>query len=607
MKRLNRQKGISQILILVIMGVLAVALPVTTKLVQQNQENRSSAVSLGAACSDHNKLACSNDKKEVLKCAYTTAGNYWKYQSINRVCDNSKYCSNGVCITKPIKCGTATSGSYSSAPSSNLCGEWTVLSGSVYSTGDTWYWYCRLSGGVSVSEKCVAKKTSPNKADYSSCSDKSECKGGYCVTGKTESGASKKVCFSKSSLDTCNKLSDFKCVGQVVSSCVLQGGVLHWSVNRTCKSDESCVKKTLSTGDYYECVKKVTTNKADYSSCSDKSECKGGYCVTGKTESGASKKVCFSEDHLDDDGCDKIGKFKPCSGKGQKVYSCVLQGGVLHWSVNRTCKSDESCVKKTLSTGDYYECVKVKTTTPSNPSPATCTSYTTGSWGTCTNGTQIRTVTGVPSGCTGGVTKPATSQSCTITTTLKLSFKVSFDGLTPNRNCLDKFKKVDLVVGKVGTDVKQELTVDVSPISGAVNSKGLQIFGANNIALNSTLAGSSNIYVKVKGQLHGKMYFCRSGQSGKVLSQVCSVALDGSINNFADYPIIAGDINRDGVINVMDFSLVRSGLSTEAEIEEVNNGNVLCNNNDVDLNGDGVANDMDLRLVRNALSYRDDD
>jgi hypothetical protein len=50
--------------------------------------------------------------------------------------------------------------------------------------------------------------------------------------------------------------------------------------------------------------------------------------------------------------------------------------------------------------------------------PVTCTSFTYSAWGTCTNGTQTRTVTASsPTGCTGG--NPVLSQSCTSSSTCK--------------------------------------------------------------------------------------------------------------------------------------------------------------------------------------------
>jgi hypothetical protein len=46
------------------------------------------------------------------------------------------------------------------------------------------------------------------------------------------------------------------------------------------------------------------------------------------------------------------------------------------------------------------------------PQPTPCT-YTTGAWSACVNGTQTRTVTASPAGCTG--TPPASTQPCTVT------------------------------------------------------------------------------------------------------------------------------------------------------------------------------------------------
>lgn len=45
--------------------------------------------------------------------------------------------------------------------------------------------------------------------------------------------------------------------------------------------------------------------------------------------------------------------------------------------------------------------------------PPVCTDYTTSVWSTCVGGTQTRTVTGIPAGCSGGATPPPSSQSCT--------------------------------------------------------------------------------------------------------------------------------------------------------------------------------------------------
>jgi hypothetical protein len=62
--------------------------------------------------------------------------------------------------------------------------------------------------------------------------------------------------------------------------------------------------------------------------------------------------------------------------------------------------------------------------------PSTCSSFTYNGWGTCTNGTQTRTIaTSSPTGCTGG--SPVLSQSCTSATTCS-SFTYSGWGTCTN-------------------------------------------------------------------------------------------------------------------------------------------------------------------------------
>lgn len=63
---------------------------------------------------------------------------------------------------------------------------------------------------------------------------------------------------------------------------------------------------------------------------------------------------------------------------------------------------------------DYINCLPKKgSSTP--PPVTTCTGWNAGTWGPCTNGTQTRTVTATPSGCTGNPpNKPAESQACSV-------------------------------------------------------------------------------------------------------------------------------------------------------------------------------------------------
>ncbi|MDD4937769.1 MAG: dockerin type I domain-containing protein [Candidatus Shapirobacteria bacterium] len=311
-------------------------------------------------------------------------------------------------------------------------------------------------------------------------------------------------------------------------------------------------------------------------------------------------------------------------------HDCVVNGSNLSGTiVGSKCQSSSSssyrcCVPKSQCNGNKLltfnysglsftetDCSATGGTCVVSGSTASCVSTTT----TCTDSNGIVHQSGDPNFCEGNVLKgcangqintvvdcATSSQICSggtcvvvNTATPKLSFRVAFAGVTPNATCLDNFKTVSLTVGKIGTDVKQDLTVDVSKISGSTSGSGYQVFGVDNVDLDSALAGSTNTYVKVKGSLHAKMYYCKNGQTSKSLSQVCDIAIDGSVNNLYNYPILPGDINQDGVVNSIDFSLVKSNLLETG-----------CGN-DGDLNGDGIVNNLDTQLIKNSLSYKDDE
>lgn len=177
----------------------------------------------------------------------------------------------------------------------------------------------------------------------------------------------------------------------------------------------------------------------------------------------------------------------------------------------------------------------------------------------------------------------------------KLSFRIAFDGVAPgNLNCQDNFKTISLTVGTVGTTLTQQLSIGVSK-TDLTTSKGYAIFGADNVALGVGFSGATNVYARIKGQVHARMYYCVKSQSTKSNSQVCNLSLDGSVNNFYEYPILGGDVNQDGVVNTADFSVIKNALSTTG-----------CGIKS-DLNGDGIVNGPDIKIFKVALEAKYDE
>jgi hypothetical protein len=87
---------------------------------------------------------------------------------------------------------------------------------------------------------------------------------------------------------------------------------------------------------------------------------------------------------------------------GRNLMVCKSDGS--GWNLSRECGIDQTCNAATKTC---------------NAKVVACTGWSTGAWGNCVNGTQTRTVTKTPAGCTTGtpVNKPAISQSCTVAPT----------------------------------------------------------------------------------------------------------------------------------------------------------------------------------------------
>nr|MCW1949277.1 hypothetical protein [Candidatus Shapirobacteria bacterium] len=190
--RLSEQKGIAQIFLLAGMLMVVVALPLATKLVQQNQENRSNAAvkddsgctSKGGTCK-YTTASCNGSFKSGLctgpsnrKCCVPGGSGSVKNDDgctdIGGTCKTGS-CTNGnfkpglctgsssrkCCVPSSVTigaCGSATKGSYDSKPTKDLCSKGTVTWLDEAGYGGDYNWKCMgsKSGSTSDDVSCAA-------------------------------------------------------------------------------------------------------------------------------------------------------------------------------------------------------------------------------------------------------------------------------------------------------------------------------------------------------------------------------------------------------------------------------------------------------------------
>ena len=220
--------------------------------------------------------------------------------------------------------------------------------------------------------------------------------------------------------------------------------------------------------------------------------------------------------------------------------------------------------------------------------------------------TPTPSITSVPTSVPTSTSTPTLTPTTVPTLASKLSFKITFAGIKPNATCLSNLGNIIVEVGNRPTSVSQTLSgLSVTPVSGEVDTLGNQVFKVTDLSLDTTKFGSVDTanYVKVKGPFHSRRRMCLNNQSTKIdETTTCDIDLhrtDDFVYNFARYTLLAGDVNQDNVIDLVDFSKVKNAL---------NPGSAVNCGLAYDLNLDGVVNSIDLSLIRdNALASVDDE
>lgn len=199
------------------------------------------------------------------------------------------------------------------------------------------------------------------------------------------------------------------------------------------------------------------------------------------------------------------------------------------------------------------------------------------------------------------------------TTDAKVSFKISFRGISAGAKCLNTFVsnsklKLDIAnvpSNKFDTGVQTSFKETDKEVEELINGMSVRyrVFQVDGLSLDNKFATSNNFnFIKVKGPAHLKQKMCQDGQNKKTPeSTICEINLNASntkIYDFSKYYLLPGDINLDGVINTIDLNIVKKSLKPGVDVGCIKEG---------DLNLDGVINTFDLNLVKDSLLERDDE
>lgn len=175
---------------------------------------------------------------------------------------------------------------------------------------------------------------------------------------------------------------------------------------------------------------------------------------------------------------------------------------------------------------------------------------------------------------------------------VKLNLKVKFQGITKNPG--DTPDKMVATVKLVkGTDIKTETGVFFRSDDSAVWSA--------NTSFNAEPGGGYKILIK--GPKHVQKRICDNNpQEGNLGIYSCTtgnITLTAGENNldFSKIILLAGDTNKDGVINSVDLGIIRSSFDKTDESSRIF----------ADLNFDGVVNANDFSLAIASLSFRLDE
>ncbi|MFA4826766.1 MAG: dockerin type I repeat-containing protein [Candidatus Shapirobacteria bacterium] len=221
--------------------------------------------------------------------------------------------------------------------------------------------------------------------------------------------------------------------------------------------------------------------------------------------------------------------------------------------------------------------------------------------GTCNTGTGRYTCTASTTGTYTTLALCEDSSGCDIanSTDLVLKYRMAFAGLKPGARCA-----VDWTTNLIVKGGAQEKTYNglVAVKTAEVNSNGDMIYKVEKGLTGFTQ--KTAVAAFIKGIKHLQMKYGKNDQTssyGKVGGELIlktATETGHTVYDFSEYPMLAGDINQDGAINVTDFALVKAKAS---KYEKVDDDGYLAE----DLDGNCLVNVADMVLLINSLDEKE--
>jgi hypothetical protein len=597
---MKQQKGISQIAVMIIMLILAIALPITTNLVKKSQENRSKAADVVSQCSAlnaSNKDACVayvgcswNDlafyAKDLCTGTYTQSGAGGYATSTGE--------SSG-CTANAVRCIKPSSTSIKGVKQQCTGGLWKDIEdcpNGCYGDGC----YVETGGANGGNGSSSIKQDSKCTDAKGTCKLVSGgCSGGSFLTGYCPSSDSTiKCCVSGSSSSTGGGSTSSgsgnpgRCV--TYSAPTAKDLTTTKTIGDLCgafytSSGHAWPDVTLSNGVYsWICYGSAGSN-ANCSATAGSGSTSGGNpgrCIAYSSPTTKDLTTTKNISDLCDAFYTSSGHAWPDVAKNGNTYTWICYGSA---GSNVNCSAEIAVPSCTDANW-----------TASALSPVVCPSSS--------QQTKTWTQTGT---CSGGVAHPATEAvACTyVPDSSSVTLKMAFAGVKPESDqCAVNWPVIIRVVDKDGNTALINNFSGVPTKTSEVNGKGEIVYSFTGTLTGVPNAGVSGMSAFLTGPKHLSIKYGVDKQTSwyKTLAGQLTVKTGTNNYDFSGYSLLAGDVTGDtagvpdGKIDGRDFSYIKERADATSVVEGPAGTNVAG-----DIDGNCQVNSGDVRLVKQSM------